>query len=339
MISPKKYFILYACCIPVKGVVRSIICDIQRSTFEYIPMGLYEVLTVTRKMPLDDIYKKYSHLDKEILDEYFVWLEEKEFGFMTTSPENFPQLKLRYNTPEVINNAIIDIDENSKHDYIELFYQLDYLGCKFIEIRSYCKQDFLAISNILKHTNNLRFRNIDFILKYDSSANLNSSEIEIVFTEYPLLGKLIYHSAPQTETSSPLPGRFLVLLPTIVESEMCCGKISLDSFAINIETFVESQKWNTCLNKKVSIDRYGYIKNCPSMNKSFGHISVNKIIDVIEIEDFKKIWAIGKNKINVCKVCEFRHICTDCRAFLPIEKQLDKPFKCKYNPYTATWEK
>ena len=38
-------FALFACCIPVKGARRSTLCDLQRGSFQFIPNGLYEILT------------------------------------------------------------------------------------------------------------------------------------------------------------------------------------------------------------------------------------------------------------------------------------------------------
>lgn len=44
-------------------------------------------------------------------------------------------------------------------------------------------------------------------------------------------------------------------------------------------------------------------------------------------------------KGTVCQDCEFRHICTDCRACLDEPEDIySKPLKCGYNPYTAEWQ-
>jgi SPASM domain peptide maturase of grasp-with-spasm system len=96
---------------------------------------------------------------------------------------------------------------------------------------------------------------------------------------------------------------------------------------------------NTCLNCKLSIDKNGDIKNCPSIKESFGNISTTSINKVLENSNFKKYWNIKKDEIAVCKDCEFRHICTDCRAYLENPEDIySKPLKCGYNPYTNEWE-
>jgi SPASM domain peptide maturase of grasp-with-spasm system len=101
----------------------------------------------------------------------------------------------------------------------------------------------------------------------------------------------------------------------------------------------------SCLNREISIDADGNIKNCPSMKESFGNIRDTTLAEAIEKPGFKKYWDINKDQIAVCKDCEFRYICTDCRAYVedphdasgPDGTNLSKPLKCGYNPYTGEW--
>ncbi len=118
-----------------------------------------------------------------------------------------------------------------------------------------------------------------------------------------------------------------------------CGKILAGYFSICINTFTEAQCHNTCLNRKVSINKSGEICNCPSMPKTFGNIKNKSIKEVIENPDFTKFWGINKDKIEICKDCEYRYICTDCRAFIEDKGNIySKPLKCKYDPYTAEFK-
>jgi len=117
-----------------------------------------------------------------------------------------------------------------------------------------------------------------------------------------------------------------------------CGMIDKKFFSPNIPTYTEALHHNSCLNRKVSISAEGDIKNCPSMSESFGNISDTPLATAIEKPGFKKYWDINKDKVQVCKDCEFRYICTDCRAYIENpEDILSKPLKCGYNPYSATW--
>lgn len=334
--TKNNFFLLYANCIPVKGIIRATICDLQRNKYELIPLGLYEILIDTYKISVADIFIKYSFVDVNIIIEYFDWLINNEYGFYTTTPECFPKLKLIYKNNSIINNSIVDIDNNSKHNYLSIFKQLDSLGTKFIELRSYDFINFSKASKILSAAKGLRFRNIDFFIK--SNLNFSIERFRELFNENPALGRLVFHSANENRRIEIDKSKLLCSITKKIHSEDCCGIISPEYFSINIETFTESQHFNTCLNRKISIDKNGLIKNCPSLKKSYGNISDTKLNDVILNDSFNSIWKASKSKISVCKFCEFRHICTDCRAYQINESILNKPIKCKYNPHIAKWE-
>ena len=78
------------------------------------------------------------------------------------------------------------------------------------------------------------------------------------------------------------------------------------------------------------------------MAQSFGNIKDTTLEEALNHPDFKKYWNVTKDQIEVCKDCEFRHICTDCRAYTERthfngDIDLSKPLKCGYNPYTNEW--
>ena len=332
------YFKLFACCFPVKGAIRAVICDVQRSEYSFIPIGLYEILMHCNDLSVEGIYVKYKNVSPSILDEYFEWLILKEYGFYTNEPWSFPKIKMTFHTPEKINNAIIDLDCKSIHNYESIFTQLDILGCKFIEIRSYDVIYYSSIMSILSYAKRLRFRNVDLILKYSNVYLYELSEIKNIFVQYPFIGSITFHSAELNSNSSPITGRYLNYTTQIIDSENCCGQISKKYFSNNLETYTESQFFNTCLNKKISIDKYGSIKNCPSMKKEFGNVGNISLSDVIDSDEFISLWKLKKDEILTCKVCEFRYMCTDCRAYTNGNIINGKPEKCNYNPYTAKWE-
>ena len=95
--------------------------------------------------------------------------------------------------------------------------------------------------------------------------------------------------------------------------------------------------FNGCLNRKISIDETGKVKNCPSMTKEFGHINDTSLTTIAHDKDFQKPWNINKDSIDTCKDCEYRYICTDCRAYTTDGGLHSKPAKCQYDPYTGKW--
>jgi len=157
----------------------------------------------------------------------------------------------------------------------------------------------------------------------------------------PRIVYVIVHGAENSDFVEPLRDKcgYIIFIENQLKNEQCCGVINSNYFTINTKLFTESLKYNSCLNKKISIDKDGQIKNCPSMKQSFGNISDTTLEECLNLKDFKKYWDINKDQIEVCKDCEFRYICTDCRAYKENpDNDYSKPLKCGYDPYTNVWK-
>jgi SPASM domain peptide maturase of grasp-with-spasm system len=119
-----------------------------------------------------------------------------------------------------------------------------------------------------------------------------------------------------------------------------CGVVTPEYFNINIKHYLESLHHNTCLNKKIAIDENGLIRQCPSLSKNYGKVSIQNILKALSDKKYLLFSDIKKDNISICKDCEFRYICTDCRAYITDSRDIySKPAKCNYDPYTCTWEK
>jgi len=234
-----------------------------------------------------------------------------------------------------ISNAIIDTAEYSNHNYQLIFDQLDELGCEHIQLRFFDSCSFESLLAILPLLDGTGILSIDLLTKYNPQiANHDYRRLLYLF---PRITQWLVHSAPQNETLDHSDPCFemvpLICTTQILNSESHCGAIHPGYFTINIETFTEAHQSNSCLNKKISIDKYGDIKNCPSMKKSYGKVGKVRLDEIIRNSTLKENWAIHKDQVSVCQDCEFRYICTDCRAYTEKEDVLGKPLKCNYNPY------
>ncbi len=331
-------FTLFAGCIPVQGARRSLICDLQRQTSLPIPNGLYEILTEHAGETVAEIKKVYDHEYDEEIDEYFEFLLDHELGFWCTDPARFPPIDLTWEAPERITNAILDVDADSDHDYGKIFSELDDLGCKALELRCFYFAPLGQLRRILNAARFGRLRSIDLVTGY--GPELTPEALESLASEHRRLSNIVVHSAPEDR---PLPpyrtGVTAQYRREVVDSPRCCGQIHPGYFVTNLETFAEGKKHNTCLNRKISIDARGEIKNCPSMARSFGNARQGTLHSALAHRDFAVLWSINKDQIAICKDCEFRYICTDCRAYLSDAADLySKPSKCTYDPYTAEWQ-
>ena len=114
------FFCLFASCKIVSGLSRSTICDIERGKVYFIPNELAGLLNegfIAQKLiPL----------------QFKDWIEEfvsSELGFWTQNPEYFPKISLDWDSPELINNAILEIIQ-LMHEIIQSIHRMPDYKCK-----------------------------------------------------------------------------------------------------------------------------------------------------------------------------------------------------------------
>src|SRR5258708_17763388 len=334
----KHYFRLYANCIPVRGYSRSSICDVQRGRLQFIPNDLFEILEKHADRSIAEIIRIFGEENRETIEEYFDFLCKEEYVFYCDFDDLklFPDLDLSWDHPSIITNAIVDIVLESRYKFDSIIPQLEALGCKDIQFRFFRKTSIPELSEMMSLFRTSSIKSVELLVPY--SEDFTDAEITHFVEGNLRIHFLVFHSSPfrrQMETQSKTVIRFA---EEIISDETHCGHISEGYFTINLATFTESQKYNSCLNRKIAIDSNTDIKNFPSMRISYGNIKDNDIKGVLSNNSsFKEMWLINKNKIEICKNSKFSYICTDCRAYTVKKDSLSKPAKCAYDPYTAEW--
>ncbi|SHI45549.1 grasp-with-spasm system SPASM domain peptide maturase [Flavobacterium terrae] len=334
------FFKLFANCIAVKGANRSLIVDLQKNSSHLIPNDMYEVLTKSDKIEISQLYAEYGEDNYNTIKDYFENLEELEIGFFCSENELnlFPELNLEFHYPFLIGNSILEgIDEIRVYE--ELIPQLEKLGCEYVEIILYQEIENNLLQSILDLFQISSIKHIGLIIKYDVTKD--EKFLKKLTSTCLRLSKIILHSSVDEKLLEfkSFNLTYISYVKKELKSFNFCGVVDQGYFSTKMLHFTESQNHNTCLNRKISIDKDGNIKNCPSMKEIFGNIKEVSLEEVLNQTNFKRYWSISKNQIEVCKDCEFRHICTDCRAYTENpEDQYSKPLKCGYNPYTNVWE-
>ncbi len=342
--NSNEIYVLNPTAIPVKGLSRSILCDIERHVYTLIPNALYELLRENRTGIISEVIYRYSNKDELItktIEEYFDFLIQGDYIFFTNSPDLFQPLEFEWDYPAKITNAIIDVNDFTDVNFEEILSQLESLGCYAIQIRLYCQMAASEMAKkIFEPTKKSKIQAIEIVLPFASFCELDSwSKLTDLYTRIKYLQ---FYNAPKYEILQEFGYNGMGLIYLIkdnIENEKCCGVVHSQYFTLNISSYTEAQHHNTCLNRKISIDTHGNIKNCPSMKESYGNIRDTTLREALGKPGFKKYWNINKDQIEVCKDCEFRYICTDCRAYIEDPENIhSKPLKCGYNPFTCEWE-
>jgi SPASM domain peptide maturase of grasp-with-spasm system len=347
--NPEAYLQVYADCIPVKGALRSVICDLTRNELIFFPTDYYEVLEYLTSGKIGPLLEALTcEAEKQSVLDFMAFLDQQELICFLKDPALFPPIPEGWDLPAIIQNAIVDVDA-LPHDFDRIFQDLDELGCQYVQIRSF--SDLLQMPDlylILAAAQHKSIQGVELLLRYDP-ATPDEAYIRLV-EEQALLTDLIIHGAPADrilvvdygcdEESGRYIQKQIHLVTQLIDSHHHCGVLNLKNLnAPSVENFFETRRYNGCLNRKVSVDAAGEIRNCPSLASSYGNIRDTRLPVAIRQAGFQDKWHITKDQIDTCRDCEFRYVCSDCRAYVDNPQDpYSKPLKCGYNPYTAAWE-
>ncbi len=336
-----KFFKIFENCKPVKGAKRSVIYDLQKNTFDFIPNDLFHLIEKYSGKIVSQIYSDYPIHEHPVIDEYFEFLLEKEYIFMLdrqSESDCFPKMNMEWDIPSIITNAIIDINKYSSENISCTFYEkllndLTDLGCSYIQLRIFENPE---ISFLIFFLNLFEKDNFSVELIMPALPFWKIADYEMLYSKYSKVQQIVVFRCNKTkEYNENKFAPHITFIEEDVKDESHCGNIHPAYFSVNLNMFTESLNYNSCLNRKVGITAYGEIKNCPACSENYGNISTHSIKEIVNTTDFQKVWNINKDKINICKYCEFRYMCTDCRAFTTSD--YEKPVKCTYDPFTAQW--
>jgi SPASM domain peptide maturase of grasp-with-spasm system len=319
-----KIFNLFSCCILVKGHRKSIIIDTQRNESYYIPNDLYNIINNNPAI--------LTSTENKIISEYLHFLLTNELGFLLKKNENFPVINLKWESPSLITNAILEFENFKNYNIKKATDELSELGCKNILIKIYKNHDINTINRLFLCFKNKGFKSIDILISHHSLA------IEEVFDFInlnPIIRNFILADSKKDElirTSDDGMSSITLMKQNFNYPK----KIEPKVFNLNLKFISESINYNNYLNRKISIDKKGYLKNTPSFKKSFGHVDNTKIKNVILNKEFNKLWSVTKDNVDTCKDCEHRYICPQ---LVTDKNEINlKPKVCNYDPYIGKWQ-
>lgn len=335
-----QYLRLYSNVIPTRGYNRSSLTDLYYNKCHFVPNGLIDFI-FEYNFEKEDIYSflnKHEDDSKKILFEYIDFITSNNLGLLSDKEtiENFTPLPLNYYPNSEIKNAIFEFDNKSEWNIKNTLEQLNdcgtiYLEIRFLDYKSF-EQNVINIKDYL-FTNSIESVHIlvpfDIQLKEFINKNLY---------DFNRLNRITVYDA---NSGFELDIKFIKIYFSSQKSidNNHCGNVSSEYFSISTPAYINNKNNNNCLAFKLSIDKDGQIKNCPSYNQSYGDINNKSISEILFKTNFKELWNVTKDKISICSDCEFRWICTDCRVFTKSSESLySKPSKCNYNPYIGLWK-
>ncbi|MDE5574727.1 MAG: grasp-with-spasm system SPASM domain peptide maturase [Bacteroidales bacterium] len=330
----QDFFIVFDISLFVTGYARAAIYDLQRSILQYIDKEIYFFCKRHNKKKILDIISEYHN--KEDVIQLIEFLVKNEYAFIGSESDatHIKPIKHIWKEPCLISNSVVEFSSYINDNLFVIKGLVDKYLIQAIEFVSYTDIiELMDIECVLQtFANCTALHEISFCVKYDSE--LCKENLIPVLRQRPLSNQFVIHSAPFTEYIQDVK---LLYVQQKIESFTECGRVDLAYLYLNKRFFMEAREYNSCLNRKLCIDSKGFIKNCLAMSETLGHISDDMLN--FPWDKLEKFWHIKKDLIEVCKDCEYRYACQDCRCFVKSpENVFSQPSKCLYNPYIAKWE-
>jgi SPASM domain peptide maturase of grasp-with-spasm system len=309
-----------------KGYNATLLINTVSNKYYKLPAEYYDAFTMLQQYSIDRVNEIYGDSAIKVLLDFLMVENLALISAGRLSIDAVPVYD-EFGKPK-ISNAVLEVRHLSQLEYYPgLLSQLKALGCKHIVV--FVSIDFLKFAEL--------FGGSDFTFDFYIDYRFNAHILDLPECCDRGGRYVIYNCGTSDEKTSSSQVRYTK--DNLDVHNHVCGVVSPQYFAINIDHYSEAEHFNTCLNRKVSIDGEGNIRNCPVLKQDFGNIKNDLLANVIRDSRFIKYGQIKKDDIAKCRDCEFRYVCTDCRAYLEDPDDLySAPLKCGYDPYAGKWE-
>lgn len=112
------------------------------------------------------------------------------------------------------------------------------------------------------------------------------------------------------------------------------------AFKTSFAAFAMSITANNCWSGRIAVCANGDVIPCIfSRDQIVGNVRTQSLSDVLKGQKVVELWGITKDSVAVCRDCEYRYACQDCR---PLSEAAfgdlygSNP-RCTYDPYTGKW--
>lgn len=329
----KDYFFnLFSNCFVVEGYKKAVIMDLSKNSYLYIPKTLCDIILKSNKLSVSNIKKDFNNLFDYQIDAFFNNLILKGVGFYTPDNSGFSNLKVNWEVPYIISNTSIMYSNLENLNNLLFLIDIIETDCLSIVIKKYSLKLINWIATAIKQS---KFQSLQLYLYQDID------NIEYLTKLFEKLTHIYIFNSKENKIIG-VKNVYVIYTTSLKVEGNQIDLISKNKFLVNIPLFTESQKYNTYFNRKLHVDINGRIKNTPECKKYFGNIHAVKskevLINIIDSKAFQKYWHVNKELIDVCKHCEYRHMCVDNRVPLKRnEREWFMETECNYNPYIAKW--
>jgi len=316
-------YCFYSLSIPIEGFLRTAVYDLQTNDYFFVNNGIQEMVINTEE----------SETIQQLIKERAIFEKPRQVAVSPISIEE-------YDYPSLVSNAIIEVDGSST--ITELLNRLEMVNCYNVQwvYKGQSKDLYQFLENSINEIRHSPIKYCEIVL---NEKDFNNVRPLLTRKGFPELGLIFLHSANSCSYLTANSERpHVICFDSDGSYDTHQYDKSIHFFVVNYLLYTESLRYNSYYNRKIFINLQGDVSVGPLSNKFLGNLYEQGFDwnTVLKQKDIKVIWELHKDKISVCKNCEFRHMCVDSR--IP-KKHSDGTewyhnTECNYNPFIAKWK-
>jgi hypothetical protein len=312
-------------CISVKGYLRSIIYDLGRKKYYFIPNSFNKLLDSPNK--LNEVIENISN--NSLYDEYKEFLMDNEIVISVPIEQSklFKQINNDWKYHALIMRCFLKFDEKSR-DIRKILKKIEENDLYELNVII----DYYNLFNFLKILDTFFFHYVSIYVHIETNTNIK--EILLLMSKNDRNNFIIISDTIDIKIEDNIKN-------IICQKQLPFNQIiKQNKFYVTNSLFFEANLYNVYYNKTIFICEKGFLYNYAWNSKS-----INKVLDYnFQLIDndpyFNTLWQLPKSKIKICNICEFRNMCIDNRVPIKIHNKELYFFnkECTYNPYIAKWK-
>jgi len=110
---------------------------------------------------------------------------------------------------------------------------------------------------------------------------------------------------------------------------------------ISEKDFIQRKYGHSCWWGIMAVTFDGSVLPCTmSRQETYGNVNLQSLTKILESPFLNKLWTLSKDHIEICKDCEYRYMCLDCRPLARKgggDELCVKVSHCLYDPYQGEW--
>ena len=282
-----KWFRLFSEIVAVEGDHSCALYNFRDQCIYTLNQNTYRFLEAAKQMPISLLCESFGKANtQQLINKLCV----QHIGFIHPEPELYTDMPLEWHCSSPIQRAVVDFEDRS-YELAHIAAQLDRVLCESLELRlnvPLAVQVF--ISECLGWFAGTTVRSIHLVIDYKAAKDF----VDVLAESCTRLTAVSLCNAPVDGKKMLRGVRIAYHRKSILALDRVIAKKPL---IVQRRFFCEALHFNPYFNRKVVIDKSGFLRNDLYQRAHFGNVQSTDLIQLPKDDSFTELWHACADKV------------------------------------------